>query len=299
MPSRATASSIPANPLPLDTAQVELAIRAAAAEFDVSRRALRLAALLHLPRLATGDIVSAAAAEEEVQRLALQVKTRTAPHLDMSVAPSPAPSSVHALEFAAVDASTARVIEESFHYLGSARTDASAFGTYANGKLAALATASPLDLPPVIASLPTNVAVDRVRVISRVFAFDWAPPNTITHLLARVTAALKKTDGAKLLLTYLNPNLGFTGVSYRAANWSLYAREHGTRYAYLDRDYVPDRQLRERFGSADPMLLMGKLGERIGFSSISLAPLELYAFSADRHAFLPTGSPLELTRPQL
>jgi hypothetical protein len=79
----------------------------------------------------------------------------------------------------------------------------------------------------------------------------------------------------------------------------LYAREHGTRYAYLDLDYITDRRLRDRFGSADSNLLRAELGDRIAFSQIALAPLELYAFFVDARQRDRAALPLELERPEL
>jgi hypothetical protein len=60
--------------------------------------------------------------------------------------------------------------------------------------------------------------------------------------MARLARQLRARGRApRLLLTYRNPNVGFTGASYRAGNWILWARERGTRYSYLDRQYITDR----------------------------------------------------------
>ena len=295
----ANARSMSTTPAPLATPSVDLAIATVATALEVSVRALRLQTLLHLPRLACANSIDVASARREAERLALQLRTRVAPVSDFAAAPPQPPTSVHDLRFAPADEEIARLVEERFHYLASFRADAAPFGVYADDKLAALVSVSPLDLAPLIAALPAGVEAKDVRVISRVFAFDWAPANTITYLLARVVRQLSKEEGTRLLLTYLNPNLGFTGASYRAANWTLYAHEHGTRYAYLDCDYITDRRLQDRFGSANPIRLRAQLGERITFSRLPLVPLELYASFADRRLRRASRAPLEVRRPEL
>ena len=59
-------------------------------------------------------------------------------------------------------------------------------------------------------------------MISRVFAFDWAPRKLISDLLARTERShLAVHEDVRILLTYLNPSMGFTGASYRAANLTI------------------------------------------------------------------------------
>jgi hypothetical protein len=59
----------------------------------------------------------------------------------------------------------------------------------------------------------------------------------------------------ELLVTAIDPNLGFTGCSYRAANWQQWMTVKARPYLYENRRYITPRQLRERFGTAN----LGKL----------------------------------------
>jgi hypothetical protein len=139
-----------------------------------------------------------------------------------------------------------------------------------------------------------------VLVLSRVFAFDWAPHNAITYLLRRaLVVAQDEHPSVRLVVTYVNPNLGFSAASYRAGNWTLFAREHGTRYAYLDGEYVTDRRLAATFGTSDPDQMRNRLGHRFAVSRMPLAPLDLYALPRDRRlrGALQGRSPVDVPRP--
>ena len=94
-------------------------------------------------------------------------------------------------------------------------------------------------------------------------------------------AELAANSGAEILLTYLNPNLGFTGASYRAANWTLLAYECGTRYQYIDSQYVTDRDLIGKYGTDNPMRLSQTLGTRLQVVHYGLAPLKIFAYYTD------------------
>jgi hypothetical protein len=279
----ATARTMIRHRLPIAGPPVDELVETVAARTDISPRALRLQTLLHLPRLAAthGRDVDERLAANETERLAGKIAAEAAAFASLAAAPPTIPASPTELGVAPAEASTARAIEEHFHYIHSFRDDAVAYAAFSDDHPAALATVSPLDLEPLIGTLPFGLAAEEVGIVSRVFAFDWAPRNTITYLLARVARKVFERGATKLLLTYLNPNLGFTGASYRAGNWALYAREHGTRYAYLDGDYITDRKLAERFGASSPKALDVALDGRIEFSHVRLAPLELYALFAD------------------
>src|SRR5207253_687620 len=86
-----------------------------------------------------------------------------------------------------------------------------------------------------------GVASSAASVVSRVFAFDLAPRNTLSFLLAAVQRE-ERHFGVTDLLTYVNPNMGFTGTSYYAANWAL-AAEAPHKYYYLDDRYITLREL--------------------------------------------------------
>jgi hypothetical protein len=67
--------------------------------------------------------------------------------------------------------------------------------------------------------------------------------------LAKVRDHLAQTDReVRLLSTAVDQNLGFTGNSYRAANWGLLCKVRPRPYLYLDKDYKTIRQIQEIFG---------------------------------------------------
>jgi hypothetical protein len=126
--------------------------------------------------------------------------------------------------------------------------------------------------------LPGNAGT-KALMLSRAYATAWAPRNSLSRLIAIAVRELRTREPElNLLFTYLNPGIGFDGASYKAANWHLFGYEHGTRYAYLDADYVTDRDLTRSFGTSDTRKLEQMLGDRISFSRMPLPPLELYAF---------------------
>jgi hypothetical protein len=240
------------------------------AEPGLAPRALEIEALLHLPRLAGADGgVAWATAAEEIARLSRRLQALTGPAAYLARAPSVAPE-LRDLSFGAVSEELAATVMGRFHYLHSPRFGSLHLGSHtSDGRVAALVSLSELDLPTVAASLPFAIAAEEALVVSRVFAFDWAPQNTISHLLGRLERLLRaERPDIRFLVTYLNPNLGFDGASYRAANWFLFAHETGTRYAYLDGDYLTDRAV-DRLPEADR--------RRVAYSAMPLAPLRIYA----------------------
>jgi hypothetical protein len=134
-----------------------------------------------------------------------------------------------------VDPDSARFIHQTYHYLGSYREDGIHLGLYTtlensrDWSLLSIATLSPFDLSHMIAALPSGIAPEQTMVLSRLFAFNWCPRNTISYMLGRVFEWIKEElPGIKLLVTYLNPNLGFDGSVYKATNWILLGLEKKT-----------------------------------------------------------------------
>ena len=78
------------------------------------------------------------------------------------------------------------------------------------------------------------------------------------------------------MLTYVNPNMGFTGSSYRASGWCLLGTEPGTSYRYLDHRYVTDRRLVAAYGTCQDTALRRLLGGRYTRSIMPLEPLLVF-----------------------
>jgi hypothetical protein len=248
---------------------------ARAVENDAARH-LNSRVLLQLPRLADAHgFVSQLDAAREIENLARQ---EAEPPTWLSPPEHP-PSSPRDLTLIRLDDARAQLLHERFHYLRSYRQGLHLAGEV-NGHIAAILTFSPLDLDTIRAALPTQGDSLRALVLSRVYAATWAPRNSLSRLLSLAARRFRDRDPSLgLLLTYLNPGIGFDGASYKAANWQLLGREHGTRYAYLDESYVTDRVLTGQFGTSSETELRGLLGDRIVFSRMRLQPLDMYAFA--------------------
>lgn len=174
----------------------------------------------------------------------------------------------------------ARRIHEHCHYLGSFRSGehlALRTELSADAPIVALATLSSLDVEPLMRFLPRGVEPANALVLARLVSHPAAPRNTLSFLLGRVRAWLNdQRPEIRLLLTYLDPNLGFSGTIYRASNWVPFCEEPKQAYQYLDGRYVTSRELRRRFGTDDFELLQSNLGDRISRSSIELRPMLVY-----------------------
>lgn len=234
---------------------------------------LHLQALLQLPRLADREgLVPTELAEPLLRDLADELSASEAWSVARFAGTSP-----RSLRFVEVGLDEAREVMERFHYLRSPRLDGRNYGMVSpEGRLVALCVSSPLDVNSLAELLHREQRVaSSARVVSRVFAFEGAPSNTISYLLSRAARAERRL-GITDWVTYVNPNMGFTGTSYLASGWQRFGEEPGTTYRYLDDRYITDRQLAARFGSQDDNGYRRLLGERFAKSTIPLAPLKVF-----------------------
>jgi hypothetical protein len=241
----------------------------AAREFEVETRALGVRVLLHLPRVATVEgMVTLEQVEAELRRSAVQLTS------DQRRAAAVAPRRKRTLDelvFDQVKYEAAQPVFSYLHYLRNNREGAVHYGLLdPDSRLPlALCSLSPLEWKLVGRGLERNFDIARPQMwdVSRVYSFDIAPPNSISYLLAKVrlrlrenppeiTAALggdvaPELSRAELLVTAVDPNLGFTGSSYRAANWQHWMSVQARPYVYHERRYTSPRQLREQFHTAN------------------------------------------------
>lgn len=261
-------------------------IRETAAEELPTRRDLLLQALLHLPRIAGADgAVSLRAARSEIERQRELRASELAPLASLAKVPS-SPPSLSELAIEVVEPDLAETVLGNFHYLRSYRSDSVSVGAFHRDRLVALCAVAPLDIPELASQL-TITSLDEAAVVTRVFAFDWAPRNVISYLLARIGRSSGLAND-RLLVTYLNPNLGFTGASLKAANWQQIGTEVGTRYAYLDGRYITDRRLAELESAGIA---------RVEYSRMWLRPLLVYGRDG-RHSRDTNPSPFIARRPR-
>jgi hypothetical protein len=250
-------------------------INKAIARFRLPEIDFRSRARLHLPMLYTDfDSPSKNQLETSIERLAtVEAQAIERYRSWLTLLPE---SDLRGLSFRPLLEQESEIIFSQFHYLRSKRLDAQYWCLSEGLRVFAAAALSPFDLShlgPLLGDIPRNKAV----VLSRVYAFRGAPKNTLSFLLARMSE-LAAANGAEIMLTYLNPNLGFRGVSYQAANWALFAYECGTRYQYVDKTYVTDRHLSSVYGTDDPTIISQYLRSRLQMVSFGLAPLKIFAY---------------------
>jgi hypothetical protein len=247
----------------------------AIAQFNLPEVDFRSRARLHLPLLYKDfDSPSMDQIETSIEQLAIVEAQGVEPYRRwLTLLPE---SDLRDLSFRPLLEQESEIIFSKFHYLRSKRLDAQYWCLSEGLRVFAAAALSPFDLNhlgPLLGDIPRNKAV----VLSRVYAFRGAPKNTLSFLLARMSELAAKND-AEIMLTYLNPNLGFRGASYRAANWKLFSYECGTRYQYIDKTYVTDRYLSAMYGTDDPTIISRYLGSRLELVSFGLAPLKIFAY---------------------
>jgi hypothetical protein len=247
---------------------VESAARAA----DRPARPLHLQALLQFPRLAdTHGFVVSSMVGSMLAELAQELPEREEWLVrDGGLSP-------RLFRFHEVEMGKARDVMKRFHYLRSPRMDGRAYGVSTGaGELVALCVSSPLDVEPLRQILAAHgLSTEFARVLSRVFAFEGAPKNTISYLLSRAGRE-ERGFGVTEFLTYVNPNMGFSGASYRASGWQLLGMEPGTKYRYIDGRYTTDRELAARFGRQDDGAYQRLLGARFAASVMPLEPLLVF-----------------------
>lgn len=229
---------------------LESAITLATSKHRLCEVDLELRALLHLPQFTESRLFCSEFLESEVGKLATQLSDIQADY--RLWAERAAAGELHKIDWSVLEADEglARIIHERFHYIGAFRPGRH-FALYCRGlKIpAALATVSDMDIKSLKALLPKS-AQENSRVLSRVFAFRWAPQNSISFLLGAITRLLRKESETNSIVTWINPNLGFRGVSYRASNWELLGFQQ-VRYRYVEGKYLTARQIFERQDTND------------------------------------------------
>lgn len=259
-----------------------------AREHGVDTRDLLMRVKMHVPRFSDDEMRKEALITNEIKRLARQISESREGLECLFDLPCLDRLDAYNLKLEEIDESLARTISEKFHYIGSFRQRTKHLGLnlyteLGKKRLMGMISLSPFDLHHCLSELPPEVTADTVLVLSRVFAFAWTPRNTVSYMIGRgFKWIMRNLPHIRMLVTYLNPNVGFTGTTYEATNWVLFGLETNTRYLYLDGNYVTDRFLQETCGSCAISELKRILGNRISVSIQPLLPLRLYAYFLDR-----------------
>jgi hypothetical protein len=250
---------------------LQTAVQQVAFATGISDRDLEKQLLLHLPRFFPVELARTGTIQTEAERLAERRLRLREPYARWADQPRIANLQKAAIQAAPCGDEVARVIHERFHYLSSFRAGhhLALFASEPAGIPMALVTLSPMDIAHLRPLYPTARDRSRVLVLSRLFAFDWAPRNSVSYLLGQASRWIRERwPELQTLLTYLNPNLGFTGSSYEASNWSEFV-EVPARYAYLEGDYVTFRKL---------LSLPSSRRHDVSYSQYQLAPLKIFRY---------------------
>jgi hypothetical protein len=248
----------------------------------VEPRALAVRTLLHLPRIASyNGWIRRWQAERELRISAERLRR------DARAARNYLPVekfSLRELAFELIDPYRAVPVLTSLHYLHSIRPHSVYFALVdpIERLPVSLCSVSPLEWKCVGSQLWTRFSIrpERVWDITRVYSADAAPANAISLLLSRVRVYFRRNvPSADLLVTAVDPNLGFTGGSYRAANWQQWMTVQARPYLYECGRYVSPRQLRERFGTSSLVELQAKYPGRFQSSRVRLLDSMIYCCS--------------------
>ena len=227
----------------------------AAHEARVDLRALSVRTLLHLPRVATSSgRVSMTQIERELSHGARLLRRDTA--AASYLIPNRKLALQELMFVEDFDTATADKLFSSLHYLRSARSGSRNFALVnpMDGRPVTICSVSPLKWEKVGKWIYAQFGIlpEAIWDVSRVYSCDAAPPNAISFLLKRVRSSLgRSAKTITLLTTAVDPNLGFTGSSYRASGWQCWLTVQPRPYLYQDRRYASPRQLQERFGTSN------------------------------------------------
>lgn len=223
--------------------QTRIAVAKSASDHKISERDLLVSAQLQLPRFQQ---------EELTPEIITGEVNRVAAGMESARAICPLPKIAYGdlkrddVSFGEVETAIARIIHERFHYIGSFR-EGIHFGLFDRGASrsfplpVAMATLSALDVGHLQRLLDELESDSKGLILSRLYAFEGAPRNAISHLLGGVARWVSTNfPDVRMLFTYVNPNLGFTGVSYKASNWKETASK-SISYRYLHEQYVSAR----------------------------------------------------------
>jgi hypothetical protein len=257
-------------------------VRETARRMAIEPRALAVRALLQLPRVASCEgWISKWQVQRELRIGAERLRD------DIRAARMHVPHESFALRdliFEEIDSSRAVPVLTSLHYLRSVRPGSLYFALVdpVDKLPVSLCSVSPLQWKCVGNQIRAQFAIrpERVWDITRLYSIDGAPANAISFLLSKVRTHFRRHIwSADLLVTAVDPNLGFAGWSYRAANWQQWMTVRARPYMYEKDHYVSPRQLREQFGTANLLKLEVKYPGRFQESTATLLDSMIFASS--------------------
>jgi len=131
------------------------------------------------------------------------------------------------ITFSLVDPSTGELIQTKLHYLSNYRTDTFYhYGLFRKGEkypFSYLAISS-LDRKYILDVIPFETGFKDIMVVTRLYNINNSPRNSASLLLSLARSDIKsKHRNVKALVTSVNPNVLFTGSSFKSAAYELFA----------------------------------------------------------------------------
>lgn len=241
---------------------------------------------LHLPRFEVSQIHKNECVIQEARRLSNRLEDLHRQHVDKVPVGLSEDISLENLHFCRLSDDLTKPILDCFHYILSFRENSTHLGLKLRPSdewPVIMVSLSPFDLRNIAPALTLSSGqIMPALILSRVFAFPVAPRNAFSFLMSKVRQWLIDAyPEVEVLLTYVNPNIGFSGASYKADNWKLIGEEHGTRYLYLEGNYKTDRFLHSHFRKPIDVLLSSP-GFHVSSSKHILQPLKIFMRSISK-----------------
>ncbi len=132
------------------------------------------------------------------------------------------------ITFEKVNEKIGKFIQEEFHYIGKFRKDTlNHFGLFASDDSIPFcyASISELDRDYILKALKSiglNIKKNEILVMTRAFGFDSIPHNSMSKLFDRI-ASYYKNSTYKIIVTALNPLLGFKGSIFYGSSYFKFA----------------------------------------------------------------------------
>jgi hypothetical protein len=265
-----------------------------AEEFGVGPRALMVRTRLHLPRL-TRSLDRAN--DHRVRRAIRLCASRLGDETRRAAAHVPVgPFALCDLRFEQIEEERARPLLLNLHYLRTVHPGSLYFGLVepVGGLPIALCSLSTIEWPRLVGGLSRffGLRSEEVWDVSRMYSLDDAPANSISFLLARVRNWVRvNRPDVTTFTTVVDPNLGFTGSSYRAANWQQWMTIQARPYLYDNGWFVTPRQLRDRYRTSNFEELKRLSARRFEKSRMPLSDSLLFGCRLDGVTTVPTVIP--------
>lgn len=239
------------NPIKFVVEQSKGVILSTESMFCLPKGYLKTQLALHLPQFGIGDIVEGkkfnrSLIKSECLRLGTQLKNKIqglpkefrntvqAPKIKTKIIHEGgrifelfSPGKKKEIKFSLVDPTVGQMIQLSVHYLSNLRTDTlHHYGLFRDGEIYpfSYAAVSFLDRNYILKSLPFEAKMKEIMVVTRLYSINNSPYNSTSLLLSLIRREIKsKYKNIKALVTAVNPNILFTGSSFKSSAFEVFA----------------------------------------------------------------------------